>query len=59
MNEYEEWKADPQAQAEYQKWSIQDEINRAKLPDPFTTDPESFAKAFNQIFGEKNHESRS
>ena len=58
QQQYEEWKADPKAQAEYDKWRIEDELKRAKLPDPFTTDPQAFAKAFNQIFG-VNHEPNS
>jgi hypothetical protein len=56
--EYEEWLNDPVAQAEHQKWRIQDELKRAKLPDPFTTDTDVFLKAFHEIFGAKN-ESRS
>lgn len=35
QQEYEEWKNDPVAQAEYQQWRIQDELKRSKLPDPF------------------------
>ena len=56
--EYEEWKNDPAAQAEYDKWKAMYELKREQLPDPFLTDVETFNKAFNQIFGEK-HESRS
>jgi hypothetical protein len=56
--EYKQWLNDPQAQAEYEKWRIQDELKRAKLPDPFTTDTDAFSKAFNEIFGAK-HESCS
>jgi hypothetical protein len=56
--EYKEWLGDPVAQDEYQKWRTQDELNRSKLPEPFTTDTETFAKAFKEIFGVKN-ESRS
>ena len=52
--EQEQWFNDPVAQAEYKKWRIQDELKRSKLPDPFTTDNENFAKAFKEIFGEKN-----
>jgi hypothetical protein len=48
--EYEEWKADPQAQREYEQWRIEDELKRAQLPDPFTTEPQSFINAFNSIF---------
>jgi hypothetical protein len=54
QEEYEQWLNDPQAQAEYQKWRIQDELKRAKLPDPFTTDTDVFMKSFNEIFGVKN-----
>lgn len=56
--EYEQWLNDPQAQSEWQEWRIKDELKRAKLPDPFTTDTNAFLKAFNEIFGVKN-ESRS
>lgn len=52
--EYEQWLNNPKEQAEYEKWRIEDDLKRAKLPDPFTTDIESFAKAFREIFGEKN-----
>lgn len=54
QEEYEQWLNDPQAQAEYQKWRIQDELKRAKLPDPFTTDTDVFMKSFNEIFGVRN-----
>ncbi len=54
QEEYEQWLNDPQAQAEYQKWRIQDELKRAKLPDPFTTDIDVFMKSFNEIFGVRN-----
>jgi hypothetical protein len=57
-DEHKEWLNDPVAQDEYQKWRTQDELKRSKLPDPFTTDTEKFAKAFQNIFGEK-HEFRS
>jgi hypothetical protein len=58
QEEYEQWLNDPVAQDEHQKWRIQDELKRSKLPDPFTTDTETFAKAFQNIFGVK-HESSS
>ena len=35
QQEYEEWKNDPVAQAEYQQWKLQDELKRSKLLDPF------------------------
>ena len=47
--EYEEWMNDPQAQAEYQQWRAQEDLKRSQLPDPFTTDPQSFLKQFNLI----------
>lgn len=54
QQEYEDWKNDPKAQEEYKKWRIEDEIKRSKLPDPFNTDTNQFAQAFNQIFGVKH-----
>ena len=54
QQEYEDWKNDPKAQQEYDKWRIEDELKRSKLPDPFNTGTQQFAKAFNEIFGVKN-----
>jgi len=51
--EHEEWLNDTQAQEEYRKWKIEDEMKRARLPDPFTTEPDAFLKAFHEIFGAK------
>lgn len=50
QEEYEEWMNDPQAQAEYQQWRADQDQKRAQLPDPFTTDPQSFLNQFNLIF---------
>ncbi len=47
QQEYEEWINDPVAQAEYQKWRIQDELRRAGLPDPMSA---SFVEAFTNFF---------
>lgn len=52
QEEYDEWKNDPKAQAEYQQWRAQDDLKRSQLPDPFTTDPQLF-----QSFLKDNHES--
>ena len=54
QQEYEDWKNNPAEQEEYKKWRIEDELKRSKLPDPFKTDTNHFAKAFNQIFGVKH-----
>lgn len=54
QQEYEDWKNNPAEQEEYKKWRIEDELKRSKLPDPFNTDTNHFAKAFNQIFGVKH-----
>ena len=54
QQEHEDWKNDPKAQQEYEKWRIEDELKRSKLPDPFNTSAQQFAKAFNEIFGVKN-----
>jgi hypothetical protein len=48
--EYEQWLNDPVAQAEYQQWRADQDQKRAQLPDPFTTDPQSFLNQFNRIF---------
>lgn len=46
--EYAEWKANPQAQKEYQQWLRKEHQQRKQLPDPL----ESLESNFNQIFGE-------
>lgn len=50
QQEYEEWANDPEAQKEYQKWKLQDELRRAGLPDPMSP---SFHEAIKNFFKEQ------
>ena len=50
--EYNDWKNDPVAQAEYTNFLEKDLLKRLQLPDPFTTNPEQFTRKFFEIFGE-------
>lgn len=54
QKEYDEWKNDMSAQAEYKTYLEKDLLKRLQLPDPFTTNSEQFTRTFFEIFGKKS-----